>query len=221
MFNQESAADIAKYIDHTLLRPDATEKEVVRLCEEAKRYGFAAVCVNPVHTLLVAEELRDSQVMTCAVISFPLGADQTIVKSFAAKQARAEGADEIDVVVNLAAVKAGDWKRVESDVRAVVEAAKPAAVKLILECCLLSNEEKVQVCLAGKRAGVAFVKTSTGFAKGGATAEDVALMRQTVGKGVGVKAAGGIRSYTDAVKMIKAGADRIGASAGVHIVSGA
>lgn len=214
------AAELAKFIDHTLLKPDAISSEIVNICNEAKNYNFASVCVNPCFTKLVAKELSGTKVRTCCVISFPFGAEPTNVKAEAAKQAEIDGANEIDMVINVGKVKEHDYAYVEADIKAVVTAAKSAQVKVILETCYLNDEEIVQACLASKRAGAAFVKTSTGYGKGGATVKDIKLMRNTVGAEMGVKASGGIRTYEQAVAMLEAGASRIGASSGIKIVSG-
>ncbi len=212
---------IAKYIDHTILKPDASEDEVRKVCDEAKTYGFASVCVNPCYIELVADLLSGSGVAPCATIGFPLGAVTPEMKAAETEAVIALGAWEADMVVNVGAVKSGDWALVKQDIEAVVSAAVGRAlVKVIIEACLLTEEEKVKVCTIAKEAGADFVKTSTGFSKGGATEEDVRLMRQTVGPQMGVKASGGIRSFEDAVKMIEAGATRLGTSAGVKIVSG-
>jgi deoxyribose-phosphate aldolase len=212
--------NMAGMIDHTLLKPDATADQVAQLCFEAKKYNFASVCVNPTHVKLCAELLRGAQAKVCTVIGFPLGATATEVKVFETKNAIQEGAGEIDMVINIGALKARDLEAVARDIYGVVKASHEAGaiVKVIIEAALLTDEEKVIACLLSKEAGADFVKTSTGFASGGATAEDVALMRQVVGPGMGVKAAGGIRTREDAEKMVKAGATRIGASAGVKII---
>lgn len=212
---------VAGMIDHTLLKPDATEEQIRKLCEEAKQFGFASVCVNPSQVPLAAELLRGSSVKVCTVIGFPLGATTPTVKEMETRDAIANGATEIDMVINVGALKSGNDRLVEEDIRAVVNAARgKAIVKVILETALLTNEEKVKACLIVKRSGADFVKTSTGFGPGGATVEDIALMRQTVGPEMGVKASGGIRTPEDAQAMIEAGATRIGASASVAIVKG-
>ncbi len=211
---------IAQYIDHTLLKPDATPDQIDLLCEEAIQYGFASVCVNSCYIGRVAENLNGSGVMPCVVVGFPLGACTSAVKAFEAAEAATLGAEEVDMVINVGAAKTGDWDFVERDIEAVVQAVKgKASVKVIIETCLLSDVEKVQACLAAKRAGAAFVKTSTGFSTGGATLEDVRLMRSTVGPEMGVKASGGIRNYHTALNMIEAGATRLGTSAGVRLVA--
>ncbi len=212
-------ADIAAAIDHTLLKATGTESQIRELCAEAKKYRFASVCVNPAWVPLCSQELQGSGVMVCTVIGFPLGANASEIKAAEARLAVGQGAHEVDMVINIGKAKAGDWSAVESDIRAVVEAAGNATVKVIIETCYLTNEEKVKACQAAMKAGAHFVKTSTGFGTGGATAEDIALMRKTVGSTMKVKASGGIRTLQDALAMLKAGADRIGASAGVSIVS--
>ncbi|ELP87214.1 deoxyribose-phosphate aldolase, putative [Entamoeba invadens IP1] len=212
---------LAKYIDHTLLKAEATEPQIRKLCAEAKEHQFASVCVNPSWVSLCHELLNNSGVMVCTVIGFPLGSTPTEVKAFETKQAVAEGAEEVDMVINIGLVKSQKYDLVEKDIRAVVEAAgTKAATKVIIECCYLTDEEKVEVCKRVVAAKAAFVKTSTGFGTHGAKVEDVALMRKTVGDQAKVKAAGGIRTYDDAMAMIKAGADRIGASAGIAILDG-
>ncbi len=215
--------DIAAYIDHTLLKPDATPTEIERLCREALEYHFAAVCINPPYVKLCAEILRGSDVAVAVVVGFPLGAHTTETKVFETEQAITEGASEIDMVINIGALKAKRDDFVREDIRAVVAAAHRlgAIVKVIIEAALLSDEEKVRASRLSKEAGADFVKTSTGFGPGGATVHDVELMRQTVGPGLGVKAAGGVKTLEDAQKMIAAGATRIGASAGVKIVQAA
>lgn len=211
--------ELAKYIDHTILKPETNAQAVKQICAEAREYGFASVCVNPCYTALVHEELAGSGVKTCCVISFPFGSCTPEAKAAETADAVKNGAEEVDMVLNVGAVKSGDWALVSRDIAAVVAAAHPqAAVKVILETCLLTDEEKVRACEAAKAAGADFVKTSTGFGSGGATAEDIALMRRTVSAEMGVKASGGIRSYEDAMEMIAAGASRIGASAGIAIV---
>ncbi len=213
---------IARKIDHTLLKPEATPAEVAELCAEAKKYEFASVCVNPGYVSLCAELLKDTNVKVCTVIGFPLGATTTEVKRFEAEQAISNGAQEIDMVINIGQLKQGNYDYVFHDINQVVLAAKKnsAVCKVILETALLTDEEKVKACIICKHAGADFVKTSTGFSKGGATVGDVALMKYVVGSAVGVKASGGIRSREDANAMIASGADRIGASASVKIVTG-
>lgn len=215
-----SASDLAPYIDHTLLKPEARQDDVVKVAEEARRYGFATVCVNSSHVATVARALAGSSTVPIAVVGFPLGAGLSSAKAFEAREAIAAGAREIDMVVNIGALKAKDHIAVFLDIAAVVEASRPYPVKVILETSLLTRDEKVFACLLSKSAGAAFVKTSTGFSSGGATVEDVELMRSTVGDSVGVKASGGIRSSEDAMNMLRAGANRLGASASVAIVTG-
>ncbi|MDP9697522.1 deoxyribose-phosphate aldolase [Paenibacillus intestini] len=211
---------LAKMIDHTLLRADATRNELTKLTEEAKQYQFASVCVNPGWVSYAAEQLQGTGVDICTVIGFPLGASTSETKAFETKDAIAKGATEVDMVINISALKDGKDDVVEQDIRAVVEAAAGTLVKVIIETCLLTDDEKVRACQAAVRAGADFVKTSTGFSTGGATPEDIALMRRTVGPDVGVKASGGVRSLEDMQKMIEAGATRIGASSGVKIMQG-
>ncbi len=213
---------LAKMIDHTLLKPDATQDEIAQLCFEAKKYGFASVCVNPTWTELCATLLKGSDVKVCVVIGFPLGATAPEVKAFETQNAIEHGASEIDMVINIGALKARDLETAARDIRGVVTKAhaRGAIVKVIIEAVLLNDEEKNIACLLSKEAGADFVKTSTGFASGGATVHDVELMRRAVGPEMGVKAAGGVRTYEDAESMIKAGATRIGASAGVKIIQG-
>jgi len=210
----------ASYIDHTLLKPEATEEQIKKLCEEAKEFDFASVCVNPTWVNIAAAELKDATSKVCTVIGFPLGACTSATKAFETKDAIANGANEIDMVINIGALKGGQYDLVESDIKAVVEAANGTLVKVILETCLLSEEEKVKACELSVAAGADFVKTSTGFSTGGATVEDVALMRKTVGSEIGVKASGGVRSLEDLEAMVAAGANRIGASSGVKIMKG-
>ncbi len=214
--------DLAKMIDHTLLKPDATQDQIAQLCFEARKYGFASVCINPTWVKMCAQLLAGSPVKVCTVIGFPLGATAPEVKVFETQNAIENGANEIDMVINIGALKARDLELVARDIRGVVAAshARGALVKVIIEAVLLTDEEKTIACLLSKEAGADFVKTSTGFASGGATAHDVALMRRTVGPDMGIKAAGGVRTYEDAEKMIQAGATRIGASAGVKIIQG-
>jgi len=214
-----NARELAKTIDHTLLKPDATATQILKLCDEAKTWHFASVCVNPSRIALAAEALKDSDVTPCCVVGFPLGAIPSRSKAAETAVAVADGAREIDMVINVGAAKDGDWALVESDIAAVKAACGEAKLKVIIETCLLTDEEKVQACLAAKRAGADFVKTSTGFSKAGATVEDVRLMRKTVGPDMGVKAAGGIHNRAEALAMLEAGATRIGASSGIAIVS--
>ncbi|MBQ1770347.1 MAG: deoxyribose-phosphate aldolase [Clostridia bacterium] len=214
--------NIAKYIDHTLLKANATEAQIRRLCEEASEYHFASVCVNTCYVPLAAELLKGSGVKTCCVVGFPLGAMSTAAKAFEAADAVKNGAEEVDMVINIGAVKFGDWDYVAKDIEEVVKASHDKAlVKVIIETCLLTDDEKVLACRTAKEAGADFVKTSTGFSIGGATVEDIRLMRETVGAEMGVKASGGIKTYEDAIAMIEAGATRIGASSGIAIVEGA
>src|ERR671926_272489 len=214
-----TARDWASFVDHTLLKPEASEADITRLCEEAAQYRFASVCVNPSWVKTAACVLRGSGVPVCTVVGFPLGATLADVKAYETRRAIIDGAREIDMVINIGALKSGDDCAVEYDIRAVVEAAhgEGVLVKTIIETALLTDEEKVRACLAAKRAGADFVKTSTGFAKSGATVADVALMRRTVGAEMGVKAAGGVKGIEDARAMLEAGATRIGASVGVKI----
>lgn len=238
-----AAIDVARYIDHTLLRPDATRTQIEQLCAQARRFGFAAVCVAPCHVRTSAAALppqsssSTTPVKVCTVIGFPLGANTTAVKAYETRRAVADGATEVDVVINIGAVKSGDWTAVQDDLREVVEAAHRhgrrydddddnddgrvgggVLCKVILETSLLTDEEKKRACQACVAAGADFVKTSTGFAKGGATVQDIRLMRAAVGPDMGVKASGGVRTWQDAQAMIAAGATRIGTSAGVQIV---
>ena len=212
--------DLAKMIDHTNLKASTVKEEILKLTKEAKEYQFASVCVNPTWVELAAQELRGTDVKVCTVIGFPLGANTKEVKVYETKDAIEKGAEEIDMVINIAKLKDGDDDYVESEIAGVVEASKgKAIVKVIIETCLLTDDEKKQVCSLAVKAGADFVKTSTGFSTGGATIEDVALMKQTVGAHVGVKASGGIRSKEDAQAMVHAGATRIGASSGIAIVT--
>ncbi|MEC0259531.1 deoxyribose-phosphate aldolase [Paenibacillus lautus] len=213
--------NIAGMIDHTLLKADATQAEITKITEEAKKYEFASVCVNPTWVSYCAEQLADTNVKVCTVIGFPLGAATSAVKAFEAKDAIANGATEVDMVINIGALKDRNDELVLKDIQAVVDAAKgKALVKVIIETSLLTEEEKVRACKLSVQAGADFVKTSTGFSTGGATPEDVALMRKTVGENIGVKASGGVRSKEDMDRMIEAGATRIGASSGVKIMEG-
>ena len=209
-----------KYIDHTLLKPDASQEQIETLIEEAKKYDFASVCVNPTWVNFAAQALKATDVKVCTVIGFPLGANTPELKAFETSDAIQNGANEIDMVINIGALKSRNFDLVERDIRAVVEAAKGTLVKVIIETCLLTDDEKVKACQIAQKAGADFVKTSTGFSTGGATVRDVALMRKTVGPDMGVKASGGARSYEDALAFIKAGATRIGASSGVAIMEG-
>jgi len=223
MSNQAVApANIASYIDHTLLKPEASEADVLKVCAEAVEYKFKSVCVNPVWVKTVTKALKGSGVLTCSVIGFPLGATPSDVKAFEARGAVLDGADEIDMVINMASARANEKGALVDDIRAVAEAvhAGEAILKVIIETSMLTDEQKVIACQAAAEAGADFVKTSTGFNGGGATVEDVALMRRTVGPELGVKASGGVRSLADAQAMIAAGATRIGASSGIAIVKG-
>lgn len=213
-------ADLGKLIDHTLLKPEAVRDEVVKLCEEARKYRFASVCVNTTWVPLCKSLLAGTDVMVCAVVGFPLGAMAPTSKAYEAREAVRQGAKEIDMVINIGALKSRDYETVFEDICRVVKAAAPAGVKVILETSALNQEEKIIACALSKMAGAAFVKTSTGFGKGGATVEDVALMRSIVGSDIGVKASGGVRTAEDALKMAQAGANRVGASASVAIVTG-
>lgn len=210
--------ELNKYIDHTLLKPETTKEQITKLCQEARQYDFASVCVNTCYVPLAKELLAGSDVKVCCVVGFPLGAMDTVSKAFEAKTAVANGAQEVDMVINIGALKDKDYDYVTKDIAAVVEASKPAIVKVIIEACLLTDEEKVEACKCSMNAKAEFVKTSTGFSTHGATPEDVALMKKTVGNVCKVKAAGGVRSYDDAMKMIEAGADRLGCSAGIKVM---
>lgn len=212
--------DINKYIDHTQLAADATKDKIKKLCDEAKEYDFASVCVNSCWVKYCAEELKNSSVNVCTVVGFPLGAMVTRAKAYEAKCAVEDGADEVDMVINIGALHDKDYSLVEEDIREVKKACGDKLLKVIIEACLLSDEEKVKACELAAAAGADYVKTSTGFSKSGATAEDVALMRKTVGDKLGVKAAGGIRDSETAKKMIAAGASRLGCSAGIAIMKG-
>lgn len=212
---------IGKMIDHTLLKADATEDMIKKLCKEAKEHEFAAVCINPYYVVLANEILKDSEVKVATVIGFPLGANTSEVKTFETENAIKNGADEVDMVINIGALKSKNYDLVREDIKAVVDAAKDKAlVKVIIETCLLNEEEKRIACKIAKEVGADFVKTSTGFSTGGATVEDVKLMREIVGENMGVKASGGIRDYEKAKAMVDAGASRIGASASIDIVKG-
>jgi len=216
----EAARQVARYIDHTLLKADATRDEILKLCEEGATYGFASVCINPIWVREAACALRGSGVKVCTVIGFPLGANAPDVKAFESRRAIFDGAGELDMVINVGALKSADYALVTRDIQGVVGVAHEAGglAKVILETALLTDEEKVAACTLAKDAGADFVKTSTGFSKGGATAADIALMRRVVGGGLGVKASGGVKDLKQAQEMIRAGATRIGASVGVKIV---
>ena len=211
---------INQYIDHTLLKPESTQEQIDHLLSEAVEYQFASVCVNPTWVAHCAKTLAGTGVKVCTVVGFPLGANTSSVKAFETKDAIANCADEIDMVINVGQLKSGQYEVVKADIRAVVEASQDKLVKVIIETCLLTNDEKVKACQLAVSAGADFVKTSTGFSAAGATVEDIVLMRETVGPNIGVKAAGGARSYEDAEAFIEAGATRIGTSSGVAIVSG-
>lgn len=214
-------AQIAKMIDHTILKAEATESEIIKLCKEAIHYNFASVCVNPSMVPVAAKELKGTHVKVCTVIGFPLGATTTEVKAFETKDVIEKGATEVDMVINVGKLKERNLEYVKNDIKAVVEAAKGKAfTKVIIETCLLTEEEKIIACRLSKEAGSDFVKTSTGFSTGGATVEDIKLMRETVGPEMGVKASGGVRSKKDALAMIENGATRIGASASISICEG-
>jgi len=213
--------DMSKAIDHTLLKPDASKAGIMKLCNEAALYGFKAVCVNPSHVVLCKELLKGTDVKVATVVGFPLGANTTETKVFETKDSVLKGADEIDMVINIGALKEGDYKLVEDDIKAVVDACRgQAIVKVIIETCLLTDDEKRKACELSMSAGAHFVKTSTGFSTGGATVEDVALMKSVVGDNLEVKASGGVRDRETAIKMIEAGATRIGTSSGIKIIEG-
>jgi deoxyribose-phosphate aldolase len=218
--NVDIGPEVAKYIDHTLLKPDASQDQIAQLCYEARKYSFAAVCVNPTNVKLCAQLLKGSPVHVCTVVGFPLGATPPEVKAYEAQQAIDDGATEVDMVINVGALKSKDYTLVERDIATVARTCHTggAILKVIIEAALLTDEEKVIACQLAKAAGAEYVKTSTGFGPGGATVHDVELMRRAVGPEMGVKAAGGIKSYQDARAMVAAGATRIGASAGVKIL---
>jgi len=214
--------EMVKYIDHTVLKPEADQTAFDKLCEEAGEYRFKAVCVNSNRVWYVAKKLRGTGVEICSVVGFPLGAMDSRAKAFEAQAAVENGATELDMVMNIGALKSGDIKTVEKDIQTVRTAApRPAILKVIIETCLLSDEEKVLACNSAKNAGADFVKTSTGFSTGGAVVEDIALMRKTVGPDMGVKASGGIKNWNDAISMIEVGANRLGVSSGAAIIQGA
>ena len=212
--------NLNKYIDHTVLKADTPQATVQKVIDEAIQYDFMSVCLNPTWVSFAAEKLAATDVKVCTVIGFPLGANTSAVKAFEAAEAVKNGADEVDMVINIGAAKDGDWDLVESDIQAVVDASGDVLTKVIIETSLLTDEEKVKACQAAVRAGADFVKTSTGFSTAGATVADIALMRQTVGPDLGVKASGGVRSMADAEAMIAAGATRLGTSNGVEIMKG-
>ena len=209
-----------KYIDHTVLKADTSKAKVQQIIDEAIQYDFMSVCINPTWVSFAAKQLATTDVKVCTVIGFPLGANTSAVKAFEAADAIKHGADEVDMVINIGAAKDGDWDLVESDIQAVVDASGDVLTKVIIETSLLTDEEKIKACQAAVRAGADFVKTSTGFSTAGATVSDIALMRQTVGPDMGVKASGGVRSIADAQAMIDAGATRLGTSNGVDIMKG-
>jgi len=213
-----SNAEMAGFIDHTILKPEAKSADIEKLCAEARQYGFCSVCINPVWVPLAVRSLKGSRVKVCTVCGFPLGANSSATKSNEASLAVEQGAAEVDMVVNIGALKSKDLKTVHQDIAAVVKASSGALVKVIIETCLLAEEEKILACLIAKAAGAHYVKTSTGFSTGGATAADIALMRLTAGPQMGVKASGGVRSLEEASQMILAGASRIGSSSGVKII---
>lgn len=209
---------LASMIDHTMLKPAATSGQIRQICKEALEYGFASVCINPCFVEFAANELKGSDIKVCTVVGFPLGTNSTETKAYEAEKAVKDGAREVDMVINVGALKEGNLKYCENDIAQVVKASKGVLVKVIIETCLLTDDEKVNACLLSKKAGAGFVKTSTGFASGGATVGDVYLMRKTVGTAMGVKASGGIRNLQDALAMIEAGATRLGASSGIAII---
>lgn len=212
--------NLPKYIDHTALKPETTKAQIEQLAQEAREYGFMSVCVNPTHVQYAKSLLEGTDVLVCTVIGFPLGANTPAVKAFETKDAIGNGAGEVDMVINIGALKDKNYDLVAEDIRAVVEAAGDVTTKVIIETALITDEEKVKACEIAKAQGADFVKTSTGFSTSGATKEDIALMRKAVGPDMGVKASGGVRSYEDVMTMIDAGATRIGASAGVQILKG-
>lgn len=211
--------NISKYIDHTILSPDATKQEVTKMCDEAKKYEFKSVCVNSSYVEYVKQELENSNILVCSVVGFPLGSVVTEVKSYETQLAVEQGANEIDMVINISKLKDKEYEYVLNDIKSVVKSADGKTVKVIIETCLLEDKEKIKACELAMEAGADFVKTSTGFSTGGATIKDVKLMKNTVGDNLGVKASGGIKNLHDAKNMIDAGASRIGASSGVKIVS--
>jgi deoxyribose-phosphate aldolase len=214
-----SKQKINQYIDHTILKPESTREQVIEICKEAKENGFASVCINTCFTKLVAEQLKGTEVKTCVTVGFPLGCNSTKTKVFEAKDAIDDGANEVDMVINVGVLKSGDVDYVKNEISEIVQATKGKAIlKVILETCLLSDEEIIEVCKISKEVGADFVKTSTGFNSAGATIEHIKLMRITVGEEMGIKAAGGIRSYEKAIAMIEAGATRVGASSSLKII---
>lgn len=212
---------VNKLIDHTLLKAYSTSEEIKKICDEAKEYDFKSVCVNPVNVSYAKECLKNSDVLVCTVIGFPLGANTMEIKALETMDAIKNGADEIDMVINIGKAKEHDYNYIEEEIKRVVAASAGKTTKVIIETCYLTDDEKKACCLAAKKAGATFVKTSTGFGTGGATVEDIKLMRETVGEEMGVKASGGIHSYDDVVAMVNAGATRIGASSGIAIMKGA
>jgi len=216
--NIKKPADVAPLIDHTMLKPEASVREIIKLCDEAANFGFASVCVNPYWVSTASIRLLDLPVMVCSVVGFPLGANTTEIKTIEAKRVVDDGASEIDMVINIGALKSGSWEAVHADISSVVEVSSPAPVKVILETALLSEEEIIYASLISRSAGAAFVKTSTGFSKGGATTEAVSLMTTAVGKYIGIKASGGIGDFESALAMVKAGATRIGSSKSIMII---
>jgi deoxyribose-phosphate aldolase len=212
--------NIASMIDHTILKPETTKNQIIKICKEAKEYKFKSVCVNSCYTELAAKELKDSGVLVCTVVGFPLGAMDTKAKAFETARAIELGANEIDMVINVGSLKDKDYDFVKNDIKEIVDTARgKAIVKVILETCLLTEEEKIKACELSQEAGADFVKTSTGFSTGGATPEDIALMRKVVGPNMGVKASGSVRTTEDAINVINAGANRVGASASVAIIN--
>ena len=221
MSGSENITNLSSYIDHTILKADASESDVVKLCKEAVEHNFCSVCVNSSRVLLASEQLKGSSIKVCSVVGFPLGAMNSEAKGFEASIAVSEGAEEIDMVINVGFLKEGSLDKFEEDIRSVRKSCGEGIIlKVIIETALLTDEEKKEACRIAEKAGADFVKTSTGFSTGGATVEDVALMRASVSEKVKVKASGGVRSYEDAVKMIKAGAERLGTSSGIAIVKG-
>lgn len=219
MSKEWTKATLAACIDHTILKATANEEEIRELCNEARIHGFASVCVNPYWVKFCSKELSGSKVPVCTVVGFPLGANSTAIKAEETRQAIENGAREIDMVINLGALKSGNWKAVEEDIKAVVKAAKDVTVKLIIETCYLNESEKTRACELALKTGVDFVKTSTGFGSGGANVDDIKLIKNTLAGKLKIKASGGIRSYHDAIRMLEAGADRLGASSGIAIIS--
>ena len=209
---------LAKYFDHTILKPAATKGDIIKVCEEARQFGFFSVCVNPVHVKTAGEQLAGSMVKVCSVVGFPLGAHTSEIKAAETIAAIKDGAHEIDMVINVGALIENNFAKVEADIFAVVTAAKGKTVKVIIETCLLNSDQKITACKIAEKAGAHFVKTSTGFAGGGATCDDVALMKKTIGNALKIKASGGIKTLEDTLKMIEAGADRIGSSSGAAII---